>query len=394
MNNQEQRNPILELPRETAGFLRQLRSTLELGRDQEEEGLSDAQFISMRLAEVLASRDWLPADFDKKRYVELVGRVEQLESSLQRIHPSIAVEEAALALRGNIEGASELHALKQELLGMDEILGEASGLSVGTAHKHIQDEKMLKHIRDVERDRKEEDARLVKERAEKHYGFARKLYLESKLGTTILDIPDHIRAAIEQMQSGMEYDELAPIPPKGEFQQLEDVATAENDIPALIYERQIVRTERNVMSPDFSGCASVLLYREGADGRPEKSSIFAHLPPHTKTGFTSYNKNFWLQQAGISDLTGYKAKVVAGLIRSPQEIAFGLQSLGADVVTVDQVPLEMYSVLVDADTKEMVAVGQLEQIAESATESAYKTIDGNVLIKNYDGPVKGVAYIP
>ena len=94
----------------------------------------------------------------------------------------------------------------------------------------------------------------------------------------------------------------------------------------------------------------------------------------------------------MPDLSGYKAKVVAGLIRSPEEVAHSLRGLGVDVVTVEQIPLEMYMVLIDAKTKSIVDRGDLEKIADDPNNAYYRTVGGKLPIEK-ETTIEGLTYV-
>lgn len=177
-------------------------------------------------------------------------------------------------------------------------------------------------------------------------------------------------------------EEIAPMPPKGEFAFLEDRDPKEPGNPVRVYERQIVRTNRDVESPAFSSCASVVLYREGPDGSPEQETLFAHLPPKAygdsgrQPDFNDYTPDFLAAKTGLASLVGYKAKVSAGLRLSPDAIARSLRALGADVLDVRRIPMDMYTLRLDAKTKTMVAKGHMERVTRAGESPSYRTVDG------------------
>lgn len=388
-----EKNPLLDLPAETARFVGYLRNNLERERQPDEEGMSTEVVGAKRLLESMDSYAWIPEEFDTKRYVELVGKISEIEALLPQPNPSAAVEEAGLLVRDQPDKAEELVALREELASMDAQLTKKLGITPSETHARVQDPAVGEHISSYEEDRREHAAEVERASVKKHSRIAAGLAIEQKRGVRRLDIPEHIRDAIERIRDGeINAEELAPLPEKGTFQLLNDERDPDRKTPVRIFERQIIRTNRDVTSPDFSGCAAVLLYKEDAEGNPEQESIFAHLPPQTERGFESYDATFWEKQAQLTDLRGYKAKVIAGLIQSPQEIAHSLEKLGATVVTVEQIPLEMYTVLVDAKTKSMVARGTLEQVADDPSKGYYRTTGGRLPIRKEDS-MPGLTYI-
>src|SRR3989338_6163108 len=75
------------------------------------------------------------------------------------------------------------------------------------------------------------------------------------------------------------HDTLAPL--GREFTSHRDTEPEHPDQPLMAYERQAVQTERDVISPDFSSCAAIVLYPVEEDGTPRQETVFAHLPPKT-----------------------------------------------------------------------------------------------------------------
>lgn len=385
-------NPLVDLPRETAQFVRFLYRAAKKERSPQEEGLSDSAVGASRLIESMQSYGWLPEGFDSQRYVEVVQHIEKIEGSLPQTNPSVAVEEYGLAARGMANEAGELAQLHEELRAMDAQLTWRLKASPSEVTQHSNHVDVENHVRTYERDKQEHAAQRERRSSEKHQRIAVNFFYET-LGGKQQELPSDIRENITAIQElGFHGDEIAPIPEKGTFQFLEDIKDGV-DTPVQAYERQIVRTNRDVTSPDFSGCATVVLYKTDSEGKPEQETIFAHLPPKTTDGFQSYNPSFWQEQTGITDLSEYKAKVVAGLIRSPEEIAHSLQTMGAQVVTMEQIPLEMYRVLVDSRTKSIVAMGELEEVTDNSSEANYRTVDGKLNVKKSSGDIKGLTYI-
>ena len=145
----------------------------------------------------------------------------------------------------------------------------------------------------------------------------------------------------------------------------------------------MIRTSRDIESPAFSSCAAIILYREHPDGTLDNETIFAHLPPKAYGDFSSrepdfkdYTPDFFKKMTGRDSFAGYKAKISAGLRLSPEPIARSLRTMGAVIDSVRQIPMDMYTIRVDAKTKTLVAKGFMEGVTRSDERPTYKTVDG------------------
>lgn len=387
-----ERNPLVNLPERTVQFLKFLRNSVGREPAHKDQELSAAALSATKLMESLSSYGWLPEGLDRQRYVEVVAQIAEIEAELPRSNPSIAVEDIGLLLRGKVDAAKELGSLQAELVTMDAQLSQQLFITPTEAQAHVSHPNAEQHLRSFDHDKTEQAAQVERASARKHMRIAAQIQVERDNGPA-LNLREDIRKNIDRMRSGhLDAEELAALPEKGIFQLLDDSGEPVREKPVQVYERQIVKTNRDITSPDFSGCATVLLYKETVDGSPEPESIFAHLPPRTDNGFETYGPSFWKKQANITDLSGYKAKVVAGLISSPEEIAHGLRQLGAEIVTLEQIPLEMYRVLVDAKTKSIVASGELEAIDDTGRKAYYRTKGGRLNVRK-EPDIPGITYI-
>ena len=190
---------------------------------------------------------------------------------------------------------------------------------------------------------------------------------------------------LHELDSGIpEQDELAKQPMRGDFQYLIDTNSEQKLIPVVFYQRQIIKTSRDVVSPDFSSCAGVLIYKERTeDEKSEDSEItFAHLPPRTfpQTGqpshFKDYTPEFFKKQLGLDNLKGFTVRIIAGLKVPPTELAQSLGKLGAKIEKIEQLPRDMYTALVNSKTKTIVVKGTLERVPFEGERPTYRTDDG------------------
>lgn len=300
-------------------FLRNLRSTLSMERDEREQSLSDAELEESRTALALRNMGLTTENLEERLGLELSAA-----TSLAK-DPSL-----------------------------NETLSRAETAEKTRVKKNI------------------DDYRLQAKNLEYQIDF------NAQNGFSDLTV----RLATELAEGTRPAEALAPLPEKETFQSLVD--DRENpDQPVEVFERQIVRTKSDVESPGFSSCAAVALFREKADGTPDEETIFAHLPPKTAglggaaSSFKSYDAKFFAEQLGIPSLEGYRARVAAGVNVSPEDVASALRELGAKIDGVQQIPLDMFTIRLDAKTKTMVARGNMEEVVTGPKAgTSYRTEQG------------------
>lgn len=331
-------NPLLRMPSETVQFVRFLRTTVAREPDEAEREMTPGQLGTKRFVDAMLS-------------LGVADRIPGLSSeALRNLNVSPTDDEG-----------------RAELARIGKLVGDALGVSPNDLMILAKDTRLKEFLDGLPEAHKGRVQQIIKEywtrMANGESGVAAVLAAELTAGTR----PS---------------EEIAPMPPAGTFAYLEDRNPKEPKNPVRVYERQFVRTTRDVESPAFSSCASVILYRERPDGTPEEETVFAHLPPKAygdsgrDPDFDDYTPDFVRTQTGIDSLVGYKAKVAAGLRMSPEKIAQTLRAMGATVEDVRQIPMDMYTVRLDAKTKTLVAKGLMERVTRPDERVSYKTVDG------------------
>jgi hypothetical protein len=194
-----------------------------------------------------------------------------------------------------------------------------------------------------------------------------------------------VKLAQEMENGSRPAQEIEPLAPPDVFKRVEDPEPTSPQ-PALVHERQMITTTRDIESDKFSSCAAIVLYKERPDGTPEEATTFAHLPPKTDvtggaSSFESYTPDFLREQFGVTNFEGYKARVSSGINADPEAVTRTLRQLGADVISVEQIPLDMYDVRVDAKTKTIVGMGKPERLAREGWPVTYRTATDRIPIE-------------
>ncbi|MFH1781644.1 MAG: hypothetical protein ABH835_03470 [Patescibacteria group bacterium] len=385
MPEQEKKNPLVELPEETGNFLKFLKRNLDSPRRPEEENLTPEVIGAKRLLESMSSFGMLKeGGIDRERYAELVGQITELEKSLPGDSPSLAVKEMGVAMRG---GDAEKYAvLQDELDAIDQVLEEKLGLTPKETHAMVGREDFQEHATNLEGDR----SRAMKERLlkiEDRFEPQRKGWIKREVFEADSGFPEHIDKMLERLKEGVpNREEIRPLPEKGTFEYMEDSNPKNPEAPVVCYERQMVKTDRDIVSPDFSSCAGVVLYKLDDAGKPTQETLFTHLPPMTfgdgkPSNFDSYTPDFFKEQFGVDNLDGYEAKVFTGLNIPPDKITDTISQMGGNVKTVEQLPRDMYTGLIDAKTKSIALMGNPESpIKLGDMELSYRTQEGKVPI--------------
>ncbi|MDP3970933.1 MAG: hypothetical protein Q8P90_04490 [bacterium] len=390
-----EQNPFLDLDQHSAWMLRQVIQYSEAERTETEQELSNAGVGARRLAETLKRIGELPKEFDAESYIGLVDQISKLEAEITTPSPSIAAEEVSLAKNGNVEGSQIIGELKQKLAPMDEEISSVLGISRERAHQAMDDEQSRRHLENLHYDKQDVARNNLKQRMSHFAGQSKAWKIETAFNVAgRFPYNERIKDTVRSLEAGMpNAEELAPQPEKGTFQYLEDNNPTNSEIPVKLYERQLVKTSRDAVSPDFSSCAGIMMYKLDNNGVPEQESIVAHLPPKVygdmserPSDFKDYDDKFFSDQLGTTDLTGYQVKIIAGLKISPAQLADTLTKMGATVETVEQLPRDMYTAYFDATSKTIVVRGVSERITDSSRGDrvSYRTDEHKIPITQED----------
>ncbi len=316
------------------------------------------------------------AAIDLMHALDWAGNMLQVPNVDRRHYMAAVRRMVALEKGDNPTEAHELKQITDELHAMDDAIEEAMGLSGQQRDTYIAredfDDEMADYTSERRAFRAEQLAALTREYDEQlTHGNRTPSETEQRMMQAIGEgLPPH--------------DTLAPL--NKEFTSHRDTKPEHPDQPLLAYERQAVQTERDVISPDFSSCAAIVLYPVEEDGTPRQETVFAHLPPKTYAGGTDADFPYTteeLQQLLPADVRGYHAQIVSGINVSPDDLARAIADLGVAVDSVRQIPMDMYTLMVDARTKQMVARGKMERPRDTLSlvlegQGSYRTRDGGV----------------
>jgi hypothetical protein len=314
-----EKNPLVSLSFETLSSLRGIHEAMLVGQEKKDMETDHRVRAAEILLAGLDAAHRLPSSFDREGYIHCVRELAKLEDEisknelLPRTNPSAAIEVAGLLARGHSEQAKQLATLRDQINEYDCALENCLGLHPHQAWEIVRHDDFKLFDQNRVGDTAKERSKYLSDQCKKYNKQNAAWVLENGFSGKDSGFSSVTKQMLHELDGGiLQRDELAEQPPRGEFEYLVDTNPEQKTIPVVCYQGQIIKTSRNVVSPDFSSCAGVLIYKESAahDSSDGNEIIFAHLPPRTfpqsgqASHFKDYTPEFFKNQVGLDSLDG------------------------------------------------------------------------------------------